>query len=70
MEAIVVSRTESGAARWRTSSYSSGTGSNGDCVEIAHRAVGVAIRDSKRRSAGSLMISGASWAALLDTARR
>lgn len=65
----MASRPDHGAAVWRKSSYSDGA-TNANCVEVAHRADQVAIRDSKRRSAGSLEISGASWDALLASARR
>ncbi|MET8125885.1 DUF397 domain-containing protein [Streptomyces sp. NPDC005065] len=52
---------------WRTSSYS--TGSGGECVEVARRAVGVHVRDSKCAAQGGpvLKVGSAAWTALLET---
>ncbi|AUS79005.1 DUF397 domain-containing protein [Actinoalloteichus sp. AHMU CJ021] len=47
-----------GQLRWRTSSY---TGSNGSCVEIAPVGGGAAIRDTKDRDGGILIVSERSW---------
>lgn len=50
---------------WRTSSYS--TGSGGECVEVALKADGVHVRDSKRVAQGgpAMKVGSAAWAALL-----
>ncbi|SFB48777.1 protein of unknown function [Amycolatopsis marina] len=56
-------------AVWRTSSYT-GNGNNGDCVEVAFAPEVTALRDSKDRSGGVLVVDRASWAALLEITRR
>lgn len=48
-------------ARWRTSSFSGGAGSGGDCVEVAFPVSAVAIRDSKDPNTGTLILPNASW---------
>lgn len=45
-------------APWRTSSYS---GSNANCVEVAPVTAGTAVRDSKHRDGGALVVSSAQW---------
>lgn len=46
---------------WRTSSYST---SRNQCVEVAPLPSGeVAVRDSKNRDAGTLVVSGKAWTA-------
>lgn len=50
-------------ATWRKSSYSVGSGSNGDCVEVAHTGPTVAIRHSKSPSSGALAFSVSAWRA-------
>lgn len=45
-------------APWRTSSHS---GTNANCVEAAPAATGTAIRDSKRRDGGVLLVSRTQW---------
>ncbi|MDA0565294.1 DUF397 domain-containing protein [Streptomonospora sp. S1-112] len=48
---------------WRTSSYS---GTRGECVEVADTlAQGAAIRDSKNRGAGHLVVPPMEWTAFL-----
>lgn len=49
-------------ATWHTSSYS---GDSGNCVEIAHSDPAIDVRDSKRRDAGTLTFSRATWCDLL-----
>ncbi|HEX7661000.1 MAG TPA: DUF397 domain-containing protein [Pseudonocardiaceae bacterium] len=49
---------------WRTSSYSSG---NGQCVEVAHHSVQVAVRDSKKPQAGLLAFQPAHWLLFTQT---
>lgn len=54
-------------AAWRTSSRSSG---NGQCVEVATNLVeGVAVRDTKDRDGGTLMLTRAQWTAFLGAVR-
>ncbi|WP_020668982.1 DUF397 domain-containing protein [Amycolatopsis nigrescens] len=52
-------------ASWRKSSYSSGAGQGGDCVEVAFVGAEVAVRDSKTPAAGALLFSVEAWRALL-----
>mgnify|MGYP001428850776 CR=1 FL=1 len=49
--------------RWRRSSYSASNG--GNCVEVAHLAEGIGIRDSKSRERGHLIMPLAQFTALL-----
>lgn len=53
-------------ARWRTSSYSGGTG---NCVEVADLAVNVGVRDSKHPDAGYLAFALSTWAAFVAEVR-
>jgi hypothetical protein len=54
------------AARWRKSSYSSGSG--GNCVEVARNLPGgVGIRDSKNPDGPVLVISPEGWNGLMRT---
>ena len=56
------------ALRWRTSSRS--TSGGGNCVEVgALRSHVVAVRDSKDRDGGMLIVGAAPWTAFLDTVR-
>jgi hypothetical protein len=57
-------------AQWRKSSYSGGSGSNGNCVEVAHIDSAVAIRDSKAPAAGALTLPASAWHATLATLAR
>ena len=50
------------SANWRKSSYS---GTESDCVEVAFGATRAAIRDSKDPEGGELVLSLASFAALV-----
>jgi hypothetical protein len=52
--------------RWRKSSYSGGSGNNGDCVEVAFTAAAIAARDSKAPAAGALEVPLAAWSAFLS----
>jgi hypothetical protein len=52
-------------ARWRKSSYSSGSG--GNCVEVARNLPGVGVRDSKNPDGPVLVISLDGWKALTRT---
>ncbi|MEV6619635.1 DUF397 domain-containing protein [Amycolatopsis sp. NPDC051106] len=52
--------------RWRKSSYSGGSGNNGDCVEVAFTAATIAARDSKAPAAGALEVPPAAWSAFLS----
>ena len=47
---------------WRKSTFS---GSNSDCVEVAHRADQVGVRDSKNTPGPILVIPPATWITLL-----
>lgn len=49
-------------ANWRKSSYS---GTESDCVEVAFGATRAAVRDSKDPDGGALVLSPASFAALV-----
>ena len=53
-------------AIWRKSSYSAGSGENGNCVEVAFGKA-VAARDSKAPTAGALEVPPAAWSAFLST---
>lgn len=56
---------------WRTSSYTQGGG--GNCVEagpVLSGGNGVAVRDTKRRHAGTLMTSTAAWRSFAGWAAR
>ncbi|WP_158886970.1 DUF397 domain-containing protein [Amycolatopsis anabasis] len=51
---------------WRKSSYSTGDGHNGACVEVAFVAdATVAVRDSKAPAAGQLSFPDSAWQAFL-----
>lgn len=56
-------------AIWRTSSYT-GNGNNGDCVEVAFAPEVTALRDSKDRAGGALVVGRTSWSAFLEAARQ
>ncbi|HEX5406855.1 MAG TPA: DUF397 domain-containing protein [Pseudonocardiaceae bacterium] len=57
-------------ARWRRSSYSSGSGGgNSDCVEVAFGGEAAAIRDSKNVAGPVLAVPASSWTALLRACR-
>lgn len=61
--------TDLSRAKWRKSSYS--TGSNGGCVEIATNIAGVAaVRDSKNPAGGALIVPRAAWASFLAEVTR
>jgi hypothetical protein len=53
-------------ARWRKSSYSSGTGGgNSTCVEVAFSGPTVAIRDSKNAPGPVLTLPANAWTAFI-----
>ncbi|MFD7893600.1 DUF397 domain-containing protein [Streptomyces sp. NPDC059743] len=54
-------------AAWFKSSYSDGTGNN--CVEIAHLAPWVGIRDSKNAASATLLVPATTWTAFIDLVR-
>jgi uncharacterized protein DUF397 len=55
-------------AVWHKSTRSGGNG--GDCVEVAVNLPGiVAVRDSKDRAGGTLVLTCAQWAVFLDGVR-
>jgi hypothetical protein len=56
-------------AQWRKSSYSTGEGENGNCVEVALAPESVAVRDSKAPSSGALVLPAPAWAAFLARSR-
>ena len=45
---------------WRKSSFSSGTGNDGNCVEVTFSA-DARVRDSKNPAAGQVLISADRW---------
>ncbi|WP_329053331.1 DUF397 domain-containing protein [Amycolatopsis sp. NBC_01488] len=53
-------------AIWRKSSYSGGSGQEGDCVEVAFTGATIATRDSKAPTAGALEMPPAAWSAFLS----
>jgi hypothetical protein len=53
-------------AQWRKSTYSTGEGENGNCVEVALAPQSVAVRDSKSPAAGALVLPASSWIAFLS----
>ncbi|GAA1992535.1 DUF397 domain-containing protein [Amycolatopsis minnesotensis] len=56
-------------ARWRKSSYSSGSGSNGACVEVAFAgSAAIAVRDSKAPRGGLLTLDRQAWSAFTASA--
>lgn len=50
---------------WRKSSYS---GTQTNCVEVAPRPGATAVRDSKNRDAGSLVVRRTAWTAFIRDA--
>ncbi|MET7301235.1 DUF397 domain-containing protein [Embleya sp. NPDC005575] len=58
---------ELGHAMWRKSTYSAPQGA--ECVEVAPGFSAVPVRDSKDPSVGHLVVTPASWSALLSTLR-
>lgn len=51
---------------WRKSSRSGG---GNDCVELAVRTDGTAVRDSKNTAAGQLALTRSGWAGFLGTVK-
>ncbi|MFI7675578.1 DUF397 domain-containing protein [Actinophytocola sp. NPDC049390] len=57
-------------ARWRRSSFSSGTGGGNDnCVEVALLGDATAMRDSKNAEGPVLNLPGSAWKALLTAVK-
>lgn len=54
--------------RWRKSTHSSGGGS--ECVEVADRGDGTAVRDSKDPTGPALAFDRAEWAAFAARVKR
>jgi hypothetical protein len=52
---------------WRKSSYSGG--GSGNCVEVAHAAEAVAVRDSKHATGPMITVAPAAWQVFLTTVR-
>ncbi|WP_155057038.1 DUF397 domain-containing protein [Streptomyces blattellae] len=52
---------------WFKSSYSDGTGQN--CVEVAHLAPAIAIRDSKNPTGPALFLPLTAWTAFITNLR-
>ncbi|MGI9596441.1 MAG: DUF397 domain-containing protein [Acidimicrobiales bacterium] len=50
--------------KWRKSSFSGSNG--GDCVEIAEAGVGLLVRNSKARDAGTISFTRSELAAFVD----
>ncbi|MCR6485468.1 DUF397 domain-containing protein [Amycolatopsis sp. OK19-0408] len=55
--------------RWRKSSYSSGDGQQGDCVEVAFTSGTILVRDSKAPTSGTLSVSAETWRHISEVAR-
>lgn len=55
-------------AAWRKSSYSGNTG--GNCVEVASLPDAIAVRDTKNRDGGNLVVPAATWVAFVRTVTR
>jgi hypothetical protein len=55
------------APQWFKSSYSGGSGT--ECVECAHVANGIAIRDSKDRGGPTLTVASGAWQVWLQHLR-
>lgn len=60
---------ELGNVAWRTSSYSGGGSSGGDCVEIATLQNATAVRDSKNPTGPALLFPDAAWSAFVASTR-
>ncbi|MFC4857975.1 DUF397 domain-containing protein [Actinophytocola glycyrrhizae] len=57
-------------ARWRKSSFSSGTGGGNDnCVEVAILSDATALRDSKNAEGPALVVPAIAWHALLTATK-
>ena len=56
------------ASQWRTSSHSSGQGT--ECVEVAGLGEAIAARDSKNPGGPMLGFTHAEWSAFLDDVKR
>ncbi|SFN97347.1 protein of unknown function [Actinomadura madurae] len=50
---------------WRKSTYSGGSSTQSDCVEVARISGGVGVRDSKAPGAGHLLLSRRGFADLM-----
>lgn len=51
----------SSETHWRKSSYSSGEGANGNCVEAAVTNHAVGVRDSKSSQEGTIPLTPTAW---------
>jgi hypothetical protein len=61
-----VSTVDIADARWRKSSFSSGTGGGNDnCVEVALIGTATALRDSKNTTGPALVLPSTAWTAFL-----
>jgi hypothetical protein len=64
----MMSTVDLAGARWRKSSYSSGTGGGNDsCVEVAFVAPAVAVRDSKNAAGPVLALPNGAWTRFIHT---
>lgn len=68
-EAVGMSIVDISEAKWRKSSYSSGSGGNDNCVEVAVLGQAVAVRDSKNSGGAALTYVPAPWHAFLTAAK-
>ncbi|MFI0487462.1 DUF397 domain-containing protein [Actinomadura sp. 9N215] len=59
-------RTYLAIEKWRTSSYSGGTG---NCVEVADLAASIGVRDSKAPGTGHISFSPDVWAVFVTKVR-
>jgi hypothetical protein len=66
MRGEVVSSVNFSSAGWRKSSRS-GTGSNGNCVEVAFVSAAVGVRDSKNQGGVHLVFGDAAWRAFAES---
>ena len=64
-EASTVSTVDLVRLSWRKSSRSTGSGDNGNCVEIAFADLAVVVRDSKNPDVATLAVPVTAFATLL-----
>lgn len=68
MRGEIVSSVNFSSAGWRKSSRS-GTGSNGNCVEVAFVSAAVGVRDSKNQAGQHLVFGGTAWRVFAESVK-